>query len=78
LNSLIIYDVMMEQSNSHIQVIAQPKEFGNFVKNTNSLQWRKTLCIAVYCKCPITDGKRSGNVLDVATVPREKQLKNSN
>ena len=69
---------MMEQLKSHIQLIAQPKEFINFMKDINQFQWRKSLHITMHYKRPITSGKRGDNVLDVATGLRERQLKNRN
>ena len=35
LNWFIIYDVTMEQSNSHMQLIVQPKEIRNFYEERN-------------------------------------------
>jgi hypothetical protein len=48
------------------------------MKNINKFQWRKSSRITMHCKRPITNGKRGGNVLDVATVLRERQLENRN
>ena len=78
MNWFIIYDVMMEQTKRHIQLIVQPKEFRNFVKDINQFQWRKSLHINMHYKRPITSGERGGNVLDVANGLRERQLKNCN
>ena len=65
---------MMEQSNIHINVIVQPKEFGNFMKNINQFHWREISYFTMHYKRPVT----GGNILGVATGPRERQLKNSN
>ena len=69
---------MMEQSNIHIKVIKQPKEFENFMKKTNQFHWSKSSYIAMHFKNPIIGGKGTGNVLGVANGPWERQLKNSN